>query len=68
MNYDHLFKILPKTHWQWNIEDTKHWLTYIGLDSLKNKFCNHPLIKNIAPSMAVYLPVSTKMTSKDNYK
>jgi hypothetical protein len=31
MNYEQLFALLPKTHWQWTIEDTKRWLTFIGL-------------------------------------
>lgn len=39
MDYEDLYHLLPKSHWQWTVKDTLEWLNYIGLQSLRNKFC-----------------------------
>jgi len=62
MNYEELYAIIPKMHWQWNVEDTALWLEFIGLPSLQNKFRNVLLIYKPAQLTAVSSANSAKTT------
>lgn len=57
MDYEHLYQILPKSHWHWTVKDTLLWLDYIGMQNLSQKFCNPLENQNRAQSMGVFFPV-----------
>jgi hypothetical protein len=38
MDYEGLYSILPKSHSTWTVEETKKWLSFIGLNNLHDKF------------------------------
>lgn len=57
MDYEHLYQILPKSHWHWTVKDTLLWLDYIGMQNLSQKFCNPLENQNRAQSMEVFFPV-----------
>ncbi|KAM3138290.1 hypothetical protein pb186bvf_009566 [Paramecium bursaria] len=38
MDYESLFKVLPKEPRKWSIDDVSSWLSFIGLQTLQNTF------------------------------
>jgi hypothetical protein len=66
MDFEELFKVLPKRSVTWNVADIETWLQFIGLSSYAPQFSNAIPIQFLPQSTVVVYLSSQKTTSVTN--